>query len=329
MTKQQKSQGFGILLDEINNAIEGQITEKLLEAKKEIQAELDKLHSQQPTVVIQGRKKTEIKGLKHKQLDTLLKVVGIDQNALLVGSAGSGKTKAGQQVAEALKLDFYAISVGSQTSKSDILGYMDASGKYVQTEFRKAYEKGGVFLMDEIDAGNSNVLIVLNSALANGLCAFPDKMVKKHKDFRFIGTANTYGNGANRQYVGRNQLDSATLDRFTIIDWEIDETLEKNLISSYESGEYWHAVIKKIRDYIKRNEIRAIVSPRATMKGVQLLGLGFTLEETLEMCVFGQVPEDKIHNVRKEAQSVPKPQYEKKEETKEEKKEVEDYQLPF
>ena len=44
MTKQQKSQGFGILLDEINNAIEGQITEKLLEAKKEIQAELDKLH---------------------------------------------------------------------------------------------------------------------------------------------------------------------------------------------------------------------------------------------------------------------------------------------
>ena len=326
MTKQQKSTGFGILLDEINNAIEGQITEKLLEAKKEIQAELDKLHSQQPTVVIQGRKKTEIKGLKHKQLDTLLKVVGIDQNALLVGSAGSGKTKAGQQVAEALKLDFYAISVGSQTSKSDILGYMDANGKYVQTEFRKAYEKGGVFLMDEIDAGNSNVLIVLNSALANGLCAFPDKMVKKHKDFRFIGTANTYGNGANRQYVGRNQLDSATLDRFTIIDWEIDETLEKNRISSYESGEYWHAVIKKIRDYINRNEIRAIVSPRATMKGVQLLGLGFTLEETLKMCVFGQVPEDKIHNVRKEAQSVPKPKHEEKQE---EKKEVEGYQLPF
>lgn len=329
MTKQQKSTGFGILLDEINNAIEGQITEKLLEAKKEIQAELDNLHSQQPTVVIQGRKKAEIKGLKHKQLDTLLKVVGIDQNALLVGSAGSGKTKAGQQVAEALKLDFYAISVGLQTSKSDILGYMDANGKYVQTEFRKAYEKGGVFLMDEIDAGNSNVLIVLNSALANGLCAFPDKMVEKHKDFRFIGTANTYGGGANRQYVGRNQLDSATLDRFTIIDWEIDETLEKNLISSYQSGEYWHAVIKKIRDYIKKNGIRAIVSPRATMKGVQLLGLGFTLEETLEMCVFGQVPEDKIHNVLKEAQSVPKPQYEKKEETKEEKKEVEDYQLPF
>ena len=44
---------------------------------------------------------------------------------------------------------------------------------------------------------------------------------------------------------------------------------------------------------------------------------------------FGQVPEDKIHNVRKEAQSVPKPQYVKKEETKEEKKEVEDFPLPF
>ena len=51
----------------------------------------------------------------------------------------------GEGVAKALGLAFYFISVGLQTSKSDLVGYMSATGAYVTTHLRQAYEFGGVF----------------------------------------------------------------------------------------------------------------------------------------------------------------------------------------
>lgn len=123
-------------------------------------------------------------------------------------------------------MPFYCKSVCAQTSKAELLGFINANGNYIITEFRKAYEFGGVFVLDEVDAGNPNVLAVLNSALSNSVCSFADLMVKKHEDFVLIACANTFGFGSDRQYVGRNQLDAATLDRFSVIEFNYDETLE-------------------------------------------------------------------------------------------------------
>jgi hypothetical protein len=41
--------------------------------------------------------------------------------------------------------------------------------------------------------------------------------------FVCIAAANTFGTGADRQYVGRNQLDESTLDRFRIGQIELDD----------------------------------------------------------------------------------------------------------
>jgi hypothetical protein len=232
-------------------------------------------------------------GLKHKQLQDLIKIVSQRMPVLIVGMAGTGKTHAAEQAAEALKIPFYAMSVGAQTSKSDIIGYMSANGTYVPTLFRKAYEEGGVFLMDEIDAGNANVLIQVNAALSNNYCAFPDGMVKRHKDFSFIATANTYGNGANRMYVGRNQLDAATLDRFTVLDWQVDETLEAQLVANSDQGERWHLAVKNARQYVHDQQLRVLITPRATLRGVQLLETGFELEQVMEAAILTSVPSDK------------------------------------
>ena len=89
-----------------------------------------------------------------------------------------------------------------------------AQGTIVSTEFRKAYENGGLFLFDEIDASMPGAILAFNAALANNFMDFPDKKVPRHKDFYCIAAANTFGSGADRQYVGRNQLDAASLDRF-------------------------------------------------------------------------------------------------------------------
>ena len=263
----------------------------------------DKVKANQKLEIKVGDKVSVLEGLKHKQLEQLITYSAMRLNPLLVGMAGTGKTHAGEQTAKALGLNFYAMSVGAQTSKSDIIGYMDASGNYVRTHFRDAYENGGVFLMDEIDAGNSNVLIQINSALSNGLCAFPDKMVARHEDFVFIASANTFGNGANRQYVGRNQLDAATLDRFALIEWYIDDELESNLAVGL-NGKAWYMAVRACRDYVAEKNIRALISPRATQKGSKLLDVGQDLNEVIGATLLGSVPDDKKVDVTQIATNI-------------------------
>lgn len=233
----------------------------------------------------------------HYRLEALLRAIRAGVTPLLVGPAGTGKTTAAEQVAETLHLPFHAISVGSQTTMSHLVGFMHANGGYTSTAFRQAYEHGGVFLCDEIDAGNASVLIVLNSALAGTFCAFPDQMVRKHKDFVFIGTANTYGMGANRQYVGRNQLDAATLDRFVPLDWPVDEELEASFVAHLSYGSKWHNVVKAVRKLADNRGMRVVVSPRATIKGANLLENGFTFEEVAQMVLISTATEDQKREI--------------------------------
>lgn len=288
--------GFSKVFDNIKDEIQAKLESSINEGiKNKLGKELEELRSYQTLKIETPTSSKELKGLKHKKLKQLIKLVSANLNVLMVGMAGTGKTKGASQVAEALGLPFYCISVGSQTSKSDILGYQDANGNYVRTAFREAYENGGVFVMDEIDAGNSNVLIVLNSALANDICSFPDKMVERHKDFRFIATANTYGNGADRTYVGRNQLDGATLDRFVVLDWQIDEALERALVKNYELGEVWLDTIHDFRRKVEDHGLRAIISPRATIKGSQELELGFKIDDVIESVILPQMPSDRTN----------------------------------
>jgi cobaltochelatase CobS len=244
-----------------------------------------------------------VEGLQHHTFEKLVRALQTTFPVMLVGPAGSGKTTASEQAAEAYGLPYYAISVQSQTSKSDLVGYMTANGIYVRTQFRDAYENGGLFLMDEIDAGNANVLMILNAALAGSQCAFPDGMVKKHKDFKFVATANTYGTGGNRLYVGRNQLDAATLDRFLPVDWDIDETLEALMVESYTYGAKWHKVVKALRASAEQNNYRIVISPRATLKGAQLLEQEFTYEEVLKITILANLTTDQATTLKSAARA--------------------------
>jgi len=207
--------------------------------------------------------------------------------AYIVGGAGSGKTTKVIHLAQEFKLSYYSISVSGQTSKSDLFGFVDAGGKYRPSLFRIAYEKGGVFLMDEIDAGNANVIVSINQAIGNKVCGFPDgKMIPQHKDFVFIASGNTVGTGANKDYIGRNALDGASLDRFIEISWKYNEELE----SSIATNPYWVKRVQTIRKVVSELGIRLIVSPRASINGSLLINDGIELSEVEESAVFkGQV----------------------------------------
>lgn len=232
-------------------------------------------------------------GKVHKSFDKLLAVASNRLHAFLVGEAGSFKTSSAEKVAKTLGLEYSSISVCMQTTASSLLGYMDATGNYVSTEFRKRYETGGVFILDEIDNGNANVLSVLNSALANGSCAFADRMVAKHKDFILIATANTFGNGANAQYVGRNQLDSATLDRFVTIEWNYDEALEMAIASNKD----WCGMVQVYRYAVSKLGLRLVVSPRATFQGEKLLASGLKEKDVIKMVITRGASADQIKKI--------------------------------
>lgn len=293
--KKHVPDALGILLgsisEQVTQEIEARVDSEFTEFKKVAQqnAKLDVTINNIENVVT---------GLRHNQLEELIRITALRLPILMVGMAGTGKTFSAEQAATALGLPFYTMSVGAQTSKSDIIGYMNANGGYVRTMFREAYENGGVFLMDEIDAGNANVLIQINAALSNGVTAFPDTMIKRHKDFVFIASANTFGTGMNRQYVGRNQLDAATLDRFTVVEWNIDNVLEEKL-SVGDHGKKWFEAVKAARYFIQKHSIRALITPRATEKGSLLLHNGFHIDKVIPAVLLGSVPDDKKSEITK------------------------------
>lgn len=274
---------------EIETSINLALKDKLTEVNKL----LEELKNNVKLPVIQFKTDTGTKTeLKHKSFNTLAKVIlstkRTQKNILLVGEAGAGKSKLVEQVANYAGLDFYPMSIGNQTTKSDLMGYVNINGEYVTTPVRQAFEKGGVLLLDEIDCGNANTLTILNNLLSNNIICFPDGKATKSNKFIVICTANTYGKGATFDYVGRNKLDGATLDRFIVIEVEYDETIEKTICDNTN----YYEVIKHLRENAKNYDLKFIISPRAVFNGADLLDGGFTLREVLEMVVFKGASDD-------------------------------------
>jgi hypothetical protein len=140
-----------------------------------------------------------------------------------------------------------------------------------------------VYLFDEVDASLPGATLAFNAALANGHCDFPgaSEPVKKHKDCYLIAAANTWGLGGTSDYVGRNKLDAAFLDRFVKISWTYDEELELALATRPE----WCKRIQRIRANVKRQGLKIVVSPRATIHGCALLDAGFSEDDALDATI--------------------------------------------
>lgn len=215
--------------------------------------------------------------MAHYRLPDLIRLVQAAKNIMLVGAAGSGKSTACEQVAEALGLPFYMAA--SVTDPVELMGYLDINGRYIGTEFRKAYEEGGVFLLDEMDRSDPQALCSFNAAFANTYCPFPDGRIKKHKDFRLVAAVNTFGLGADRIYVGATQLDGAFLNRFGSLTFDYDPAVE----DAITPNKAWLRYVRAVRAIVEAEGVRHIVSPRCSKEGAGTLALGFSWQFTADM----------------------------------------------
>lgn len=244
--------------------------------------------SPQTTIFIDGAppNRRELRaGLRHCAFPAILAAVSFD-SVFLAGPAGAGKTTIAEQCAEALETPFYF--TGAVGSEYKLTGFVDAQGRTVRTAFREAFEHGGLFLFDEIDASDPAALLAFNAALSNGKFDFPDGSVNRHPQFRCIASANTWGGGASREYVGRNQLDAATLDRFARIAMDYDPQLE-NLIAGalHQHGEAVAYYVQELRAAARRHSIRHVISPRATYRTCKALRAEIPLCDALNLSLEG------------------------------------------
>lgn len=229
----------------------------------------------------------------HPKFDRLIRLALAGKPIFLPGPTGCGKTHTAMQLARVLNRPFGMLSCSPGMTESQILGRSVpkvATGEevYRVSEFIRLFENGGVFLFDEMDAADPSVLLVINAALANGKVPVPNRpeqpIAERHPDFVCVAAANTWGTGANREYVGRNPLDEATLDRFRIgtVPCDYVEAIERAICPDAQL----YRKLKGWREKMREAGVKRIISTRFFKDAFDMVCAGDEMAD-IEMALFG------------------------------------------
>ena len=130
--------------------------------------------------------------------------------------------------------------------------------------------------------------------MANGYCAFPDKMITAHPNLKIMACANTYGFGATSGYIGRNPLDAASLDRFTYFDCDYDEKMEQMIFGPSNFLTYLH----KCRSATRTLKLQHIISMRAIQRGMNGIRLQKSPTQICHRALWRNLEPDTISKIK-------------------------------
>jgi MoxR-like ATPase len=228
-----------------------------------------------------------------------------------------------QQLGQLLRVPFSSISCTMGMSESQLTGWLLPVGQggafdYVPSPFVTCLQQPSVFLLDELDAADPNVLMVLNSALSNGFITIPHKLnqptIVKHELARIIAGVNTMGSGADDIYSARAALDGSTMDRFYTMAVDYDPAYEKSLFAMPNSKKRtrsapWTpsavAVDQLMLDQLQewfftirkgttRAKINKIVSSRMAQRAVAATLAGIPVDEVKADLLLGWSDDEKM-----------------------------------
>lgn len=254
-----------------------------------IRTEIQEKEIEMPKVQIP---EVETKGeIHHEQYETIKACLESNIPVYLAGPAGSGKNHTVEQIAKELGWDFYFSNSVQQEYK--LTGFIDAGGKFHETEFYKACtdDNDCVFFLDEMDASIPEVLVLLNAAIANGYFEFPNGRIDP-KHVHFVAAGNTVGSGADEMYTGRMVLDQATLDRFAII--EFDYSLRIEMAISKNNSDLV-SFIHQLREEATNKGIRATFSYRCITMVTKLEKTGMQMKDIMKIAVMKGLDKDTIN----------------------------------
>jgi cobaltochelatase CobS len=265
--------------------------------------------------VTNGDKVATLTGTNHYRTPIALKMIAAGVNVLFWGPAGSGKTTLAMKAAEALGVAYAVQSFSPATQSHELIGYMSPAGQYIPGSLYRAMTAGHLLILDEFDAADPGVGLLVNAAIASKVVTFPNgETVKAAEGFRAIACMNTRGTGATVEYCGRNALDAATLDRFAALEIDYCRALEDSLIGikstpselDIEKGgtltaEQWAAFVRKVRAKIEELRLPAVISPRATAAGWALLSQGLGLFWVTAATVFKGLTTEQVKRIEEVA----------------------------
>ena len=157
------------------------------------------------------------KGISHPVAPTVAALLAAGIRTWIHGEAGTGKTTLARSLAESAGMTVFCQP--PSLSRYDVLGYMDAHSRVVETPVSRFVRADGpkCLLLDEVDSWGVDAQLAANLLLANGHAELPDgtmAIVRDGSPSWIVATANTTGQGATSAYVGRKRMDRAFLDRF-------------------------------------------------------------------------------------------------------------------
>lgn len=232
--------------------------------------------------------------IHHEQYETIKMCLESNIPVYLAGPAGSGKNHTVEQICRELGWDFYFSNSVQQEYK--LTGFIDAGGKYHNTEFFKACTSDNdcVFFLDEMDASIPEVLVLLNAAIANGYFEFPCGRVEL-EHVHFVAAGNTVGSGADEVYTGRMVLDQATLDRFAIIEFNYSIRIEMALSKGNSD---LVSFIRQLREEATKSGIRATFSYRCIGMVTKLEKSGMDINMIIKIAVVKGLDKDTINTLQ-------------------------------
>lgn len=258
-----------------------------------VRAIFDEMAKESPAKVKAITRNAEATGNDYKcsDFDEICEYVSDGQPVYLYGAAGCGKSHTAEQIAKALGLDFYTQS--QVLFAHDVKGYGDANGTFQETPFFKAFTRGGLFFIDEMDASAPEALVVLNTAIANRRYDFPIVgNVEAHPNFRIIAAGNTALTGADTEYTARAVQDASTINRFAFFEMQYEKNVELNVMAKGDKVLY--SFICDLRKAIAEANIQLCVSYRQTAALATERAVKYGREKALKRVVFGGRDADEI-----------------------------------
>ena len=232
----------------------------------------------------------EVAGKLHHKCYQKLKAylkASVKRNLYIPGAPGSGKSYAIKSLAEELGYGYACIPLSEVTTPADLLGFPSIDGtRTIHTEFRRAYTSDNMILdFPELDNVSANTMSTINNALDNGHCPFPDGLLPRGKNMYIVGNGNTDLRGPTDQFPERRKQDAATIDRFTFVPWDYDETLEMLFCGKTPETKRMVAYCHKLRQLIRDKAVEAIIGFRVIVEACAGIDAGLPELEILQNIV--------------------------------------------
>lgn len=214
---------------------------------------------------------------------------------MLTGAAGTGKGYLARQVAKSLGAEFF--EVNAVKNSYDLTGFVDAQSRFVKTPFYDACKavsegKKAVFLFDEMDCSDPEVLKIFNEAMSSFEFTFPNDEKLEFENLVIIAACNTFGTGADEQYCGE-QLDASTLDRFAMVRVEYEKSIELSITgNNKELVKFFDT----FRAQTEKNGLPFVVSYRS-LKRIAKMEQVLPLAQVMKECFLKSIADDDLRSI--------------------------------